>query len=124
MRNSLKVWLAGGLLLALGACKSMTDYEPIIDSQGIDMSAYAEDLQQCREYGQQVQVGQTAAKGAGTGAVMGGVVGAIFGNGAMAARTAGAGGVGGGVSGASRGYGERRAVIRNCLMGRGYRVLN
>jgi hypothetical protein len=102
----------------------MTNYEPIIDTQGVDMSAYAEDLAQCRDYGQQVQVGQSAGRGAAGGAVMGGVVGAIFGNGATAARTAGAGGVGGGVSGASRGYAERRAVIRNCLMGRGYRVLN
>lgn len=124
MRNSPKVWLAGGLLLALGACKSVTEYEPIIDSQGVDMSAYAEDLEQCREYGQQVQVGQRTATGAAGGAVMGGVFGAIFGSGRMAARTAGAGGVGGGVSGAGRGYGERRDVIRNCLIGRGYRVLN
>lgn len=124
MRNSFKVCLAGGLLLVLGACKSMTNYEPIIDSQGVDMSAYEEDLQQCRKYGEQVQVGQTAAKGAGAGAVVGGVFGAIFGNGATMARTAGMGGVSGGAGGVARGYGERREVIRNCLMGRGYRVLN
>jgi outer membrane lipoprotein SlyB len=124
MRNFSTACLLGSALLMLGACKSLTVYEPIIDSQGVDMSAYEEDLQQCRDYGDQVQVGQTAAQGAARGAVVGGVIGAIFGNGNMAARTAGAGGVGGGASGASRGYGERREVIRNCLIGRGYRVLN
>jgi outer membrane lipoprotein SlyB len=124
MRSYFKLAFVGGLVLLLGACRSMTNYEPIIDSQGVDMSAYAEDLQQCREYGEQVQVGQSAGRGAAGGAVMGGVFGAIFGNGATAARTAGMGGVGGGASGAARGYGERREVIRNCLIGRGYRVLN
>ena len=99
-------------------------YEPIVDTQGVNMANYEQDLQECREYGDEVAVGQRTAGGAATGAVVGGIFGGIFGNGGTAARTAGAGGVSGGVSGASAGYAERREVIRNCLIGRGYRVLN
>jgi hypothetical protein len=58
------------------------------------------------------------------GAVVGGVFGAVVGNSNTAQRAAG----GGAVLGAARSTGsvvrERDRVVRNCLLGRGYRVLN
>ena len=119
-----KLCLACAAVLILGACRSVTEYEPIIDTQGVDMSAYEQDLADCRAYGEQVQVAQRTAGGAATGAVVGGIFGAVVGNRQTARTTAGAGGVTGGVGGASSGLGERRQAIRNCLIGRGYRVLN
>ena len=51
-------------------------------------------------------------------------LGAIFGNSGDVARGAGAGGVVGGARGAASGEREKDQVLRNCLRGRGYRVLN
>jgi uncharacterized protein YcfJ len=98
--------------------------EPIVDMKGVDPVAYNTDLGECKEYADQVNVGGDVATGAATGAVVGGAIGAIFGNSNTAARGAGAGAVTGGVSGAGRGLNERNQVVRNCLRGRGYRVLN
>lgn len=119
-----KAGLACGLVLSLCSCAGLTKYEPIIDTQGVDLAAYEEDLVQCREFGEQVSVGKRTAGGAATGAAVGAAAGAVFGNGNMAGRMGGFGGVTGGAGGAGRGYGERAEVIRNCLLGRGYRVLN
>lgn len=49
---------------------------------------------------------------------------AAVGNSDTAQRAAGMGGATGTLSGVSAGVGERRQVIRNCLTGRGYLVLN
>lgn len=55
---------------------------------------------------------------------MGGALGAIAGNSGTAERAAGVGGVIGGAKGAGSGLRERDRVVKNCLRGRGYRVLN
>ncbi|MGQ0697778.1 MAG: glycine zipper family protein [Panacagrimonas sp.] len=96
----------------------------IVDTKGVDMSRYNQDQAECETYASQVSTGQEAAKGAGFGAVIGAALGAIFGNHTSVARGAGAGGVLGGAKGAARGEGEKTQVLRNCLRGRGYRVLN
>lgn len=51
-------------------------------------------------------------------------LGAIAGNSGTAERAAGVGGVIGGAKGAGSGLRERDRVVKNCLRGRGYRVLN
>lgn len=107
-------------IVFLSGCRSA----PIVDTQGVDMSRYAQDKVQCESYAAQVSTGGTAAKGAGFGAAIGAALGAIFGNSTSVARGAGAGGVVGGAKGAARGEGEKDQVLRNCLRGRGYRVLN
>lgn len=97
---------------------------PIIDPQGVDMTRYEADLSECRAIADQVPVGERAVVGAATGAVIGGAVGAVVGNRNTATRGAGVGAIGGGVRGASSGMSERDRVVHNCLRGRGYRVLN
>jgi outer membrane lipoprotein SlyB len=109
--------LAG--VLALAACTT-TD-EIIIDRKGVDMSRYEQDLSECRSYASEVQTGKKVAKGAASGAVVGGLVGAITGD---AGKAAGVGAVGGGARGANEGSREEVQVVKNCLRGRGYRVLN
>jgi hypothetical protein len=96
----------------------------IVDTRGVDMHAYHHDLEECRAYADQVGVGRRAAGGALVGAVVGGAVGAIAGNSDTAERAAGVGGVIGGAKGAGSGLRERDRVVKNCLRGRGYRVLN
>ncbi len=58
------------------------------------------------------------------GAVIGGVFGAVLGNRSTAQRGAGVGAVGGGARGVGEGLRERERVIKSCLIGRGYQVLN
>ncbi len=108
------------VLLAITAACTTTD-EIIIDKKGVDMARYEQDLTECRAYSSEVQTGQKVARGAASGAVVGGLIGAITGD---AAKTAGVGAVGGGARGASEGSRDEVQVVKNCLRGRGYRILN
>lgn len=96
----------------------------IVDTQGVDMSGYESDLQDCQAYANEVPVGEKVATGAVVGAAVGGVFGAVIGDSRTAERVAGAGAVSGGVKGAGKGLSERDQVIKRCMQGRGYRVLN
>jgi ABC-type nitrate/sulfonate/bicarbonate transport system permease component len=96
----------------------------IVDTKGVDLNAYYRDLDECQHYADDVAVGRRAAGGAVAGAVIGGAVGAIAGNSRTAERAAGVGGVVGGAKGVGSGLRERDRVVKNCLVGRGYLVLN
>lgn len=106
----------------LPACTT-TD-EIIIDRKGVNMAAYEQDLAQCREYSQGVKTGEKGARGAATSAVIGAAVGAILDGPDGAARGAGIGTVTGGARGVSEGEREEVQVVKRCLRGRGYKVLN
>ncbi len=110
------------LLLSLAGCTT-TD-EIIIDRKGVNMASYEADLAECREYSEQVAVGKKTAKGAASGAVVGGAIGAVVGNSQDVARGAGVGAITGGARGVSQGEQDKIKVVKNCLRGRGYRVLN
>lgn len=107
---------------ALVACTT-TD-EIIIDQKGVNMSAYQQDLVECQSYAGGVKTEEKMVKGAASGAVVGGLVGAITGGGDGAAKGAGVGAVGGGARGANQGEKSEVQVVKRCLSGRGYRVLN
>lgn len=107
------------VLVLLAGCTT-TD-EIIIDKKGVDMARYDQDLAECRSYANEVQTGKKVATGAASGAAVGGLIGAITGN---AGKAAGVGAVGGGARGASEGSRSEVQVVKNCLRGRGYRILN
>ncbi|MEH6542201.1 YMGG-like glycine zipper-containing protein [Halopseudomonas sp.] len=96
----------------------------IIDTHGVDMQQYYQDMDDCQSFAAQVPVAEKATTTAVGGAVLGGVLGAIVGNSSTAAKGAGVGAVTGGLRGTSSGYRERDRVVKNCLQGRGYGVLN
>jgi hypothetical protein len=98
-----------------------TVYEPIVDQPRAD---YPVDLASCREHARQTMgVGGGAATGAVVGAGIGLVVCSALG-GRNCGRTATATGAMGAASGAGAGAQGEAQVIRNCLIGRGHRVLN
>ncbi|APB99351.1 glycine zipper family protein [Polynucleobacter asymbioticus] len=99
---------------------------PLVDMKGVNESAYETDLQECQAYAQQQSgMGGTAAKGAGAGAVVGGLLGLVTGgNKSGIAQAAGAGAVIGAAGGAYSGNQGQEAVVKRCLSGRGYKVLN
>ena len=122
-RIIVKSWITVTVaLLSIAACTT-TD-EIIIDKKGVNMSAYEQDLAECRGYGSEVKTGEKATRGAASGAVVGGLVGAVVGGGDDAARGAGVGAITGGARGASQGERQEVQVVKRCLLGRGYRVLN
>lgn len=110
------------LPLLLAACAGKPRI--IIDRKGVDMTHYEQDLAECRNYAEEVPVGKESVKGGVAGAVIGGAIGAVVGNSRTAERAAGAGAVAGTARGAARGTSEQQRVVKRCLTGRGYRVLN
>ena len=124
----MKIHYLAIIAVSLAACASsvedLTGNNPIIDSQGVNMAQYNLDLDACQQYADEVEIAQKATTGVVSGAVIGGVFGAVIGNSNTAQRGAGIGAVGGGARGVGEGLRERERVIKRCLMGRGYRVLN
>ena len=109
-----------GLCLLLSACAT----DPIIDTRGVNMAQYEQDLSECEAYAQQVSVPGRAAGSAVAGAAVGAVIGAVVGNSDTAARAAGAGATAGAAKGTGYGLHEKQRVVHNCLAHRGYAVLN
>ena len=109
------------LIVSLSGC---ANYRPLIDTRGVDMSAYESDLRDCQQYAQQ-------AMGPGTGAAVGAVAGALLGLALSVAAgsrydvgaTARVGAVAGAASGIGSGASGEMNVIRRCLSNRGYSVL-
>jgi|GEM_PF-6919527 len=65
-----------GLLSAFSSNARVAGQTPlIIDTSGVDMNRYQADLADCKEYAQQVPVGEKAAAGSAKGAVVGGGLG-------------------------------------------------
>jgi len=114
-------------VLLLSACAGNSQQASsgvIIDTKGVDMSAYYQDLHECRNYASQVNTAGQVTEKTISGAVIGGAVGAITGDSSSAKRAAGVGGLFGAVKGSSQAGKEKQRVIKHCLRGRAYRVLN
>ena len=112
------------LLLAAavaGGCASHPD--PIIDTKGVDPERLAEDWEECEAYTEEIVL----AKGVGKGAALGGAVGAATGavsNRREVDEAAGLGAIYGGTRSGLEADREQQKVFKNCMRGRGYRVLN
>lgn len=114
-------FLCGFLLVA---CKTTPQQRVVIDPKGIDQAVYQKDLEECNTLADSAGKTGSAGKGAVSGAIIGGALGGIFG-GSRGALTMGSGGaVLGGASGAGKEQGSRDQILKNCMSGRGYRVLN
>jgi len=116
------------LVFLLPSCA--TSYRPLVDPATIvDRDRYERDLSECGAIADQNVKSQQAATGAAGGALFGAGFGAllswIFGGSAGTGAAAGAavGGVSGGVSGAGAAAGDYETIYRNCMLGRGWRVL-
>ena len=112
--------------LLLAACSGFSDPSgAIVDLKGVNRGQYEADLADCQAYADEVPLGKHVGTGAAAGAAVGAAAGAVSG-----ANTTGIGqaaGVGGVYGGTIRGVGavhEKQQVLRECLRGRGYRVLN
>jgi outer membrane lipoprotein SlyB len=119
-----KIWMISFLTLFIAACANTgANFRPIIDTKNVDLNRYETDLKECQQYAEQKSgAAEKATIGAGAGAVLGGVLAAV-GNGDKGSSSR-IGGVMGAVSGLTSGEQSQRAVIKRCLIGRGYKVLD
>ena len=105
-------------------------YRPIVDMRGYNRWDYEIDYNACQKIADQVPTGSSIAAGAGVGAGIGALAGLIVGVAfnVNPAELAGFGAAMGGLQGASIGGAEavksKREIIKNCMIGRGYNVLN
>jgi hypothetical protein len=109
------------LTVLIAGCAAHPD--PIIDTKGVDPEQLAEDWEECEAYTEEILV----AKGIGKGATVGAAVGAA--TGAVSSRrdvgeAAGVGAIYGGTRSGLDADREQQKVFKNCMRGRGYRVLN
>ncbi|WP_043315976.1 hypothetical protein [Microbulbifer sp. HZ11] len=130
---SFRFMVAAGLsAVALFGCASQQEQvygagNIVIDTQGVNMRQYQLDLADCKTMSMAARndAGRRGFTRAAGGALLGGALGAIIGDtSSAAAGAAAAGALVGGVSGVGSAHAEQNAIARNCLRGRGYRVLN
>ncbi len=120
IKNGLYGLMLFGMML-VGGCAADPN-KPIIDPEGVDMAQFEADRAKCKEVALQVE--QKAGSEAVTGAIVLGLIGAIFGDSDTVKKSAAAGFVGGGAEGLEKTELERAKVVKNCLRSRGYEVLN
>lgn len=112
--------------LALTGCavnNTGAGFSPVID--GADPIKVAADLHECRAHAQQVAgAADRAVAGALAGALIGGLFNAALGVKGYGNEMAAFGAITGGLEGAGAGAKDQQSIIRNCMVGRGHRVLN
>jgi outer membrane lipoprotein SlyB len=119
MRSTILVLIA---TLSLSACATRgQNYVPVVDMRGQNHNAFVQDLSDCQAYARQRPDG---AQGAVAGAIVGGLLGAV-----IAPRhhrnTFGAYGAGlGAAAGAGGAMDTQESIVKRCMAGRGYNVLN
>ncbi len=110
--------------LSVGCANTGASYRPIIDSKNVDFNQYEADLRDCQNYARQSYgAGEGAMTGAAAGAALSALIAAAGGSRYDKAASAAQGAVLGAAAGAARGETDQRTIIRRCLNGRGYSVL-
>ena len=122
----IKTIAAAAAIALLAGCATApggANYAPMVDT-GHRIGDYNADLAECQSYAQRAAgAGDGAVAGAVGGAIVMGVLSAILGGGGHG-RWAAVGALSGAASGAAAGETNQRDVIRRCMAGRGYSVLN
>ena len=88
------------------------------------MTQYEVDLEECSTFSEDISTGKSIAIGAVTGAAVGAVIEAIADNARSRRAAIEVGGVTGGTRSGIRSVQEKEQIVRRCLRGRGYKVLN
>jgi len=117
------------MLFATGCAVAPPVHHTLVDYQlpGYDHQKYLRDNAECNQIA--AQRGSDAASGAVGGLVAGALLGAIVGNaygdtGHGAAYGAALGTAGGGLQGAASDASAHDRIVRDCMTGRGFRVLD
>lgn len=119
-----RVVLLVAMAVVLNACASSGGYQPIIDTDGVDMVEYEYDLARCQAHARRISPGDSIAGGAVAGAVLGAALGLAAGDSRwFAQRGAAVGAVSGAVGSGGEAMHAQAQIVRNCMAARGYYVL-
>jgi len=117
-----------GLIVVPAPGVSLAEAEAAMDAavaefmeEGVDPERYARDMAECEEYTHEIVIAAGAAKGTAAGAAVGAAAGVVTGD---VGESAGLGAIYGGTRSALEADREQQRVWKNCMRGRGYRVLN
>lgn len=110
------------LILVLGGCATRgANYVPVVDSKYKNPEELLNDTRECQQYALQRV---NAAQGAVAGALFGALLGAALAPGGYRNDVARQTAIVGGVGGAASANDTQEVIIKRCLAGRGYNVLN
>jgi hypothetical protein len=102
--------------------------DPVVDVPKGEEERYQQDLQECRDFARQTEGNKKSGVKTGrrVGVIAGAVGGAVTGEGAVKGAAIGgaAGGLSGRTAGAVQDSGDAGFVVRKCLDGRGWNVLD
>ena len=118
------VLLSGCISTQSGSIFTPGSGKPIVDTKGVNMAQYELDLQECSTFAEDISTGKSIAKGAVTGAAVGAVIEAITDDERSWGDTFEVGAVSGGAKSGIRATRQKEQIVRRCLRGRGYKVLN
>ena len=121
MPTSLRYFLTLLAVLMAAGCAAHPD--PIIDTKGVDPQRLAEDWDECEAYTEEILLAEGIGKGAAVGAAVGAATGAVSDRREIG-EAAGIGAIYGGTRSGLDADREKQKVFKNCMRGRGYRVLN
>ena len=96
----------------------------IIDTRGVDMAVYRNDFLDCSSFSKNIDVTERTIEEGALSGVTGAGVGAILGGKEGAKKIGGSAGILGAVEGNIEARYEQSKIVKNCLRGRGYKVLN
>ena len=96
----------------------------IIDTRGVDESVFKKDYSECSDFAKNIDLTERTLKQGGVAGATGAAVGAIIGGEEAAKKIGGSAAVLNAVEANLDGRNEQAKIIKNCLRGRGYKVLN
>ena len=96
----------------------------IIDTRGVDESVFKKDYSECSDFAKNIDLPERTLKQGAVAGATGAAVGAIIGGEEAAKKIGGSAAVLNAVEANLDGRNEQAKIIKNCLRGRGYKVLN
>lgn len=122
-----KLFLYVNLCFVIGCAQTdLSDRNDIaiIDTRGVDESVFKKDYSECSNFAKNIDLTERTLKQGAVAGATGAAVGAIIGGEEAAKKIGGSAAVLNAVEGNLDGRNEQAKIIKNCLRGRGYKVLN
>ena len=122
-----KLFLYLNLFFVIGCAQNdLSDRNDIaiIDTRGVDESVFKKDYSECSDFAKNIDLTERTLKQGAVAGATGAAVGAIIGGEEAAKKIGGSAAVLNAVEANLDGRNEQAKIIKNCLRGRGYKVLN
>ena len=127
MQRMKKLFLYLNLFFVIGCAQTdLSDRNDIaiIDTRGVDESVFKKDYSECSDFAKNIDLTERTLKQGAVAGATGAAVGAIIGGEEAAKKIGGSAAVLNAVEANLDGRNEQAKIIKNCLRGRGYKVLN